>query len=74
MEVDITDKGRDYHQSLLEDIEVMDNSPHGDIVWLMILKDEGPMNLDSITKQLDHYGFGRDVARRLFEAGYIEQV
>ena len=76
MEVDITDKGRDYLDSLPERIPPMQKgqkrtSAARDKVILSSIQGYGPIEIEEISEDTPVV---RSSIRRLFEAGYIEEA
>ena len=76
MEVDITDSGREYLSKLADNSDFTGEDTSKGFYLLLILERQGPEDLEELIVKMDKT-FHRDhrqMARGLFEAGYIEQV
>ncbi len=81
MEVDITDKGREYLQRLQEELDtthrISDKIRYPDYIILFHLDKEGSSILEDFLSKhswhRDHPDLLRSSVRRLFEVGYIEE-
>ncbi len=77
MEVDITDKGKKYLTHLLDTDDFTSTVTSKGFYLLLILDRQGPEDIDELVVKMDKSFLERDhrqMARSLFEAGYIEQV
>ena len=74
MEIEITHKGVKYMMSL-EDVKYDSDQFGDDHLILSILDVTGPMEVDLVLEHFadDYRTQGRNVIRRLFESGHIEE-
>ena len=79
MEVDITDKGRDYYDKDVRDSDI-DGNTLFDTMVLTELVSDGPLDIERTIASEErnigpvHASSIKKAFRRLFEAGYIEEV
>lgn len=74
MEIQLSSKGNKYAESLMNQNIEIGSTEGTDIAILSIIGTSGSLDLENFLEECGNDPIVRSAIRRLFEAGYIEQV